>query len=410
MIPHTATPDPASPELDARFRSRAMALMFAVLLIMMIGFSVLFPIMPYYLRTFGADAGVMGLLAGLYSFMQFLFSPIWGRLSDSKGRKPILMIGLAGFVVSQLLFGLATQLWMLFFARTMAGILSAAALPTAMAYIADITRPEDRAKGMGVLGAAFGLGVIIGPGFGGALSHVSLSLPFFASSALAAIALLGVFLYLPESLPRSSGAAPSPAKKTSRWGGFSRDMGALYAVTLMLSLGMAALEVTFGFFSADRLHLAADQTGWIFVVMGVVAVIVQGGLVGKLQKAFGEKKMMLGGRACATLGMLAMTSSDGVIAATIAISLIAAGSGLARPSNAALISRRARTGQGVAIGLMDSCDSLGRVVGPLIGGFLYLRGWTLPYAAGGALFFLTLLLAGIGIPATALDTPPRTAS
>lgn len=382
----------AASNLTPSQRRRAMGLLFGVLLLIMVGFSVLFPIEPYYVKTFGADATTMGMITGVYSLMQFIFSPIWGRLSDRIGRRPVLMIGLMGYVIGQTFFGLATSIWMLFAARAIAGMLSSAALPTAMAYIADITPPEDRAKGMGLLGAAFGLGVIIGPGIGGSLGAISLSLPFFISAGIAAFALVGVYTMLPESLSEQV-RHEEHAPKKSRWSAFAMDIAALYGVTFALSVGMAGIEVTFGFFAAERLGLNTAQTGYIFVVMGIVASFVQGFLVGKLQKRLGETRMELIGLFLGALAMLGVAMSHSTITATAAICLLAAGTGITRPSNSALISRRAQTGQGMAIGLMDSFDSLGRIAGPLLGGFLYKKGMTLPYFSGTLLFSLALVLA-----------------
>lgn len=384
-------------------RKRAMGLLFGVLLLVMLGFSVLFPVEPYYVKRFGANALTMGIIVGIYSTMQFIFAPVWGVVSDRVGRRPVLMVGLLGYMISQTFFGLATQLWMLFAARALAGILSAATMPTAMAYIADITAPEERAKGMGLLGAAFGLGVIIGPGVGGTLGAVALSLPFFLSAGLAGAALVAVFVLLPESLPETARAGKH-APRSSRWSAFSWDIAALYGVTLALSLGMAGIEVTFGFFAADRLGLTTNQTGWVFVAMGIVASFVQGYLVGKLQKSMGESRMMLGGLVLGALGMLGVAVSHSPVTATAAICLLAAGTGLSRPSNSSLISLRAPGGQGVAIGLMDSFDSLGRIGGPLLGGFLYRRGLTLPYLSGAALFAVALVLSAAWSGAAGLLT------
>jgi len=383
---------PLATNLPPARRKQALLLLFGVVLMIMIGFSVLFPVEAYYVKQFGADARTMGFVTAIYSFMQFLFAPVWGRLSDRVGRRPILMIGLVGFILGQTLFGLATSVWMLFLARGLAGVLSAAALPTAMAYIADITAPEERARGMGLIGAAFGLGVIIGPGIGGLLGDLFLALPFFVSAGLAALNLVGVALLLPESLPPEARTGHAEGKR-SRWSAFSWEIAALFGVTLALSLGMTGIEVTFGFFAADRLGLAANQVGWVFATMGVVASIVQGFLVGQVQKRIGEARMTLVGLLLGALGMLGVAFSQSPVAATAAICLLAAGTGLARPANSALISRRAPGGQGVAIGLMDSFDSLGRIGGPVLGGSLYKIGLTLPYVSGAAMFTIALALS-----------------
>jgi len=383
----------SAPEMTAQQRHRAMLLLFFVLLLVMMGFSVLFPIEAYYIKQFGADSFTMGLISAVYSLMQFIFAPIWGRISDRVGRRPVLMLGLLGYVISQVLFGLATQVWMLFGARALGGILSAATMPTAMAYIADITPPEERAKGMGLTGAAFGLGVIIGPAVGGVLGSYSLGLPFFVSAALAFLALLGVLTFLPESLPREARNVHHEEHHESRWKAFSGKMATLYLVTLALSLGMVGIEVTFSFFAAERLQLDPSQTSLIFVVMGIVSVIVQGFLVDRVQKAIGEPRMMLAGLLIGAAGMAAVAFTNTAVAATIAICVLSVGSGFARPANSSLISRNAGSQQGTAIGLMDSFDSLGRIVGPTVAGFIYRLNPTLPYASGAILFLVALGLS-----------------
>lgn len=380
-------------ELKPAQRRSAMFLLFGIVLLIMIGFSVLFPVEPYYVKQFGADAGTMGWITAIYSLMQFIFAPLWGRLSDRIGRRPVLMIGLLGYIIGQTFFGLATSLWMLFAARAIAGMLSAAALPTAQAYMADITPPEERARAMGITGAAFGLGVIIGPAMGGILGNIRLALPFFVSAGLATIALIGVIFLLPESLSMAVREAAANKPAQSRWAAFTWETAALYAVTFVLSLGQSGMEVTFGFLAGERLHLNPNQTGLVFMVMGVVATFVQGFLVGKAQKKIGESWMTIVGMAVGAIGMYALAVGSTTLAATLAICVLAIGTSLARPANSALISRRAKVGQGVAIGLMGSFDSLGRIGGPILGGYLYKQGMSLPYVSGGSLFLLALVIA-----------------
>src|SRR5690606_15710297 len=179
---------------------KVLGLLFAVLFLVMTGFSILFPVEPYYVQTFGATSATMGWLMASFSLAQFVFSPLWGRLSDRIGRKPVMMIGLAGYSGSMALFALAQSVPQLFLARSLAGVLSSATLPTAMAVISDTTTEDERAKGMGILGAAFGLGAIFGPFVGGVLGDVSIRLPFFVTSALSLATLLIVWRMLPESL------------------------------------------------------------------------------------------------------------------------------------------------------------------------------------------------------------------
>lgn len=379
-------------QLSAKKRRLALGLMFGVLLLVMMGFSVLFPIQADYAEQFGVDAAVMGMISGIYSLMHFICAPIWGRISDRVGRRPVLMIGLLGYVFSQTVFGLATEVWMLFAARTLAGILSAGAMPTTMAYIADITPPEERAKGMGLMGAAFGLGVILGPGVGGVLGTISLGLPFFVSAGLSLLAFLTVLFLLPESLPPEARTVREQ-KRESRWKALTGEMAALYGVTFALSLGMVGVEHTFSFFAAERLRLEPDQTSWIFVIMGIVAVIVQGGLVGRVKKALGEPRMALVGLAVGALGMALVPLTTSPVVVTVAICVLAVGNSLAQPANSALISQRAKVGQGTAIGLMDSFNALGRIIGPTAAGAIFNLNPGLPYVSGAVLFALALGLS-----------------
>ncbi len=175
-----------------------LAILFFTMVVIMLGFGMIIPVMPFYIKSFGASGKALGTLMAVYGITQFAFAPIWGGLSDRHGRKPILMLGVLGNAIAQLLFGLSTQLWMLFAARALSGILSAATLPTAMAYIGDTTTREQRGGGMGMIGAAMGIGMVIGPGLGGLLGGTNLSAPFFLAAALSFLALILIWLLLPE--------------------------------------------------------------------------------------------------------------------------------------------------------------------------------------------------------------------
>ena len=179
----------------------SILILFFTLAVVMMGFGIVIPILPFYIDRFGASGSSLGLLMASFAVMQFMFAPIWGSISDRYGRKPVLIIGVMGNALSHLLFGLSTQLWMLFAARTLAGIFSAATMPAAMAYIADSTTEEERGSGMGMLRAAVGVGIVVGPGLGGCLSSISLSFPFYVAAILSTLAVLPIFMLMPESLP-----------------------------------------------------------------------------------------------------------------------------------------------------------------------------------------------------------------
>lgn len=381
---------------------KILGLLFAVLFLVMIGFSILFPVEPYYIQMFGATSATMGWLMASYSLAQFLFSPLWGRLSDRVGRKPVMMIGLAGYGVSMALFALAQSIPHLFFARSLAGILSSATLPTAMAVISDTTSEDERAKGMGLLGAAFGLGAIFGPFVGGVLGDVAIRLPFFVTAALSLATFLFVGWMLPESLrPEKRVAA---LNHVSRIKAFQPDTSWLYTIAFLTTFSLAGLETAFPFLAYDRLGSTTRSVGYIFAVMGIAGSIVQGGLVGPIRKRIGEERMIPAGLLISAIALVWIALAPNAVAGAAALSLFAAGHGLIRPANVSLITQRTKVGQGLAIGVYDSMDALGRVLGPIAGGTLYMLRDSLPFLGGAAvtglacLLFITAALPRLRVP------------
>lgn len=369
---------------------RILGLLFVTLFVIMVGFSVLFPVEAFYIQSFGASARSMGILIMLFSLGQFSFSPLWGRLSDRIGRRPVIMIGLAGYGIATLLFGLSTQLWQLFATRVLAGVLSAAALPTAMAVIADSTDEEHRARGMGLLGAAFGLGVIFGPALGGVLGQHNLSLPYYVTAALACANLVWVYFSLPESLPPERRGART--HQESLWKNFRRATSVLYLLSLLASISLAGLETTFGFMAAERLGLEPQQVGWLFMIMGIAGAAVQGGLIGPLKRRFGERRLIPLGLAISAAGFAWTAFAWSPLAAALSISVFSVGNGLVRPSNLSLVTRRSITGHGGAVGLLSSFDSMGRIVGPAVAGRLYEVRDSYPFLVGAVLSLVAAAL------------------
>lgn len=369
---------------------KILGLLFAVLFLVMIGFSILFPVEPYYIQMFGATSATMGWLTASFSLAQFVFSPLWGRLSDRIGRKPVMMIGLAGYGLSMSLFALGQSIPHLFIARTLAGILSSATLPTAMAVISDTTTQEERAKGMGLLGAAFGLGAIFGPFVGGVLGDITIRLPFFTTSALSLATLLFVWRMLPESLRPEKRLAKT--ERVSRLKAFQPDTMWLYSVAFLTTFSLAGLETAFPFLAYDRLGATTRSVGYIFAVMGIAGSIVQGGLIGPIRKLIGEERMIPVGLLTSAVALVLIAMSQSAITGTAALSLFAVGHGLIRPANASLITQRTKVGQGLAIGVYDSMDALGRVLGPIAGGTLYVLNQSLPFFSSAAITTLACLI------------------
>jgi len=363
---------------------KALAILFVILFLVMTGFSILFPVLPHYARQVGASETQWGWIVADYSFMQFLFSPYWGSLSDRAGRKWVLLTGLAGYAATFLALAYAQTLPQVFLIRAASGALTAATLPTAMAYVGDNTSREERAKGMGVLGAAMGLGVIFGPMIGAFLSEISLATPFLASAASGAVTFLLALLLLPESRPAYSGP------RASRWEMLRGQMGVLNLVSFSVSFVIAGFEATFALFILDRFAMGQMAQGYLFGLIGVAAAVMQGALGHRLMKRYGDEAGVLGGMALVAAGLLLMVAAWSPAALFVMVPVYGLGFGLVRPAVATLVSKRA-TRQGAAIGAMDAMDSMGRVIGPIVAGFTYSQlGKTSPYWIGAAVILLSL--------------------
>jgi MFS transporter, DHA1 family, multidrug resistance protein len=385
--------------MHSRVSNRGLVVLFLAIFIAMMGFGIVLPVLQFYAREVGATPFQIGLLATSYAFMQFLCAPLWGALSDRLGRKPIFALGLLGYAVSFVFFGLSHQVWQLFLARILGGILSAATLPTAMAYVADTTSEEGRGSGMGLMGAAMGLGFTIGPGIGGLLGRVNLTLPFFVGAGLALFTLALSWGALPEP-PRRETVAHRPSRIEAIRMALSGPLAFFYMVTLVGAFALAGLEATYALFAQDRLGLSAaggaGAIGVVFVVVGAVQAAVLGGLVGRLINRWGEDRLVQGGLLVATVGYLLIVLVHNIATLAIYAAIAGAGHSLMRPSIASLISKRTPAGQGLSIGIMDSFDSLGRILGPAWGGWVYHLGIGLPYASAALALLIT---AGVSLAA-----------
>jgi MFS transporter, DHA1 family, multidrug resistance protein len=372
-------------------KQRYLPLLFAVMFLVMAGFGIIIPVLPFFAEKVGANPTQLGLLMAVYSFMQLIFAPIWGRLSDRYGRKPILLIGIIGLTISFFLFAVSTELWMLFAARILGGLLSSATMPTAMAYVADVTTPENRGKGMGMIGAAVGLGFIFGPAIGGIFSKTSLNMPFFIAGFLSFVTLLFVFLFLKESLPKEMRAQKSQQREPI-WKAFSGTIIFLYILQFFVSFSLSGLEATFAYYAAKRANIGSTELGYIFMIMGLAGAFVQGGLIGKLIKKHGEGKVIQGGIIVSALGFALILLIKDFLTAALYLSIFGIGNGVIRPCLSSLITKHSTVGQGSATGLLSSFDSLGRIIGPPIAGWLFTLMIGLPYVSGIVLSFGALVL------------------
>jgi MFS transporter, DHA1 family, multidrug resistance protein len=365
----------------------ALPLLFVVMFLVMVGFGIIIPVLPFYAEEIGANPTELGLLMAVYSLMQLIFAPIWGQVSDRIGRKPVMMIGITGLALAFFIQAISSQLWMLFVARILGGILSSANMPTAMAYVADITTEENRGKGMGIIGAATGLGFVFGPAIGGIFSKISLNMPFYLASGSSLITLVLVFILLKESADKKK-----TVKRDSIWKAFNTHVSVLFFVQLLISLSLSGLEATFAYFAAKRAGLGSTQLGYIFMIMGFGSALVQGGLVGRFTKKYGERSVIQGGIIISAIGFGLILLVHSFTTAAIFLTIFGLGNGVIRPSVSSLLTKMSTAGHGSSTGLLSSFDSLGRIIGPPIGGWLFSLSIGLPYISGAIISMVALLL------------------
>jgi MFS transporter, DHA1 family, multidrug resistance protein len=368
---------------------RALPILFLVMFLVMVGFGIIIPVLPFYAQEIGANPTELGLLMAVYSLMQLIFAPIWGQVSDRIGRKPVMMLGIAGLALSFFIQAISTQLWMLFVARILGGILSSANMPTAMAYVADITTEENRGKGMGIIGAATGLGFVFGPAIGGIFSKISLNMPFYLASGSSFITLVLVFILLKESKQNGS---ETVQKRPAFWKALNGPTSILFFVQFLISLSLSGLEATFAYFAAKKAGLDSIQLGYIFMIMGFGSALVQGGLVGRLTKRFGERVVIQGGMIVSAIGFGLILFVHSFTTAAIFLTIFGLGNGVIRPSVSSLLTKLSTAGHGRATGLLSSFDSLGRIIGPPLGGWLFSLTIGLPYISGVVITMVAFVL------------------
>jgi DHA1 family multidrug resistance protein-like MFS transporter len=387
------------------------------LLVVMLGYGIVMTIMPFYIEHFGAGGTELGWLMSTYSLMQLICAPVWGVLSDRYGRKPILSIGVLGYAITLFMFGIAQSFAMLFIARSLSGILSSATIPTAMAYIGDNTSQKEKSKGMGQLGAMAGVGVIVGPLIGGLLSTDSLSLPFFIGSGLASLALLLVIFLLPEARPasRATGELPlsnqqtptpqpdpaNPAPKRPRLIDIYLRVllspaGLLLLLIFIMSFGMTNFQGMIGLYVVDKFAFNTKQVGTIWMLMGVILIVAQGGRVGPLTKRLGEWYLIKIGLLGGAIGFVLVAFAVDYTTTLLALGFFILALALIGPALNSYISIFAGEHQGTVMGLNSAMNSLGRVVGPLWGGYIYGINLEYPFFSGAATLLIGLLVSLFG--------------
>ena len=359
-----------------------LSIIFLTVFIDLIGFGIVIPVLPLYAKHFGATETMNGWLVGSYSAMQFLAAPLLGKLSDRVGRRPVLLVSLLGTAIGFLMMGAApglsvivgaSTLFWLFAARIVDGI-SGGNISTAQAYIADITTPEERTKAMGLIGAAFGLGFVFGPAIGGILSQVSMGAPFYFAAALAAANAILVFFRLPESLAKENRSKPEDAAPFTEVIKHSAHLPALLGSYFFAITGFSIMTTNYALFTSERFGYDSKHNGYIFAFIGIIGALVQGGLLRRIVKDSNEKLIALIGGVLLALGLSLLPLSMGLPALLTFTALVGVGNSFITPTLNGLASRSAsRSWQGRVIGLMQSAGSLGRWVGPFLGGWLLSR-------------------------------------
>ncbi len=387
-------------------RQRPLLVIFAIAFIDLMGFGIVIPLLPLYGEHYHPTPLAFGLLLSAYSALQFLFAPILGKLSDRYGRKPILVLSLAGSAAGYVLFGLARSLAALFAARIIDGI-SGGNISTAQAYIADVTGPEDRARGMGMIGAAFGLGFIFGPAIAGFSLHLGEGAPGFVAAGMSAAALIATLLFLEEPA-RHSPEGNRLASRAPRWGEFLRAVrtpvvAAVLTVFFLVTFAFSNFEATFSQFLHDTLALSATRVSYLFTYVGLLIAAVQGALVPRLSGPLGERKMTFAGLLLLAAGFFALPLAP-TLGWTMALLVpVTAGIGLINPSLSSLVSKSVPPDQrGGVLGVYQSMSSLGRILGPLWGEFVFFRlGPSSPHWTGGLFAAAATLLSFLLLRASA---------
>jgi MFS family permease len=362
----------------------------------LLGFGLVIPLLTFYAEDYGASAQQVTLLMALYSVAQFFCAPLWGQLSDRVGRRPVMLVSIAGTSLMLAAFASAPSLGWLFLFRTLNGA-CAANISTAQAYVADVTTPENRARGMGLIGASFGLGFTLGPFLGGELSHFGLAVPIWVAAGLSAVNFLWALFGLPESRPLGARAHvertldPRAIFQALR----HPTVGLAIALAFTATFAFAMMEGTFSLVAEHRWDMNAEHVGRMFGMIGIVGIVIQGGLIGRLVKRFGEPALVAVGYAFNATGLVILAIAPPGLLVWLGCLFVALGTSCANPSLQSLISRGAAADeQGSVLGVNQSLGALGRAAGPTLAGALYTH-WFQGggFMGGGLMMFGALLLS-----------------
>lgn len=366
----------------------------------LVGFGIVVPILGRYAERFGANGFQVGLLFASFSLAQMVFAPVLGRVSDRVGRKPVIIFSLVGTAIGCFVTGAAGALWVLFLGRIIDGA-SGASVAVAQGAIADIAPPERRAQLLGMLGAAFGVGFVVGPALGGLAALGGPHVPFYVAGTIAAVNAVAAVIRLPETRPEAREERPARGSRAA----LTPDLRRYAAVGLLSTLGFAGFEATFSLWGAETFSLTEGSTALVFLFVGALLVLVQGMLIGRLTASFGSRRLLRAGLAVVAAGMVTLASTSTWPVLFVALTFIAFGQGVAVPSGTALVTEAAPVERrGEALGYQQSVTALGRVAGPVVAGLLF------DHAAVDAPFVVAGALAGLALLAVWTVTRPERAT
>lgn len=390
------------PQTQKRGGVSPLLLIFITILIDLIGFGMVVPLLPFYAYDLAPHYSketvnlLIGIIVGAYSFAQFFFTPLLGRLSDRVGRRPVLMFSVFCSGLAFLGLGFANSLWLLLAARLFDGA-TGGNVSTAQAYIADVTTLENRAKGMGLIGAGFGLGFIFGPGLGGALSSYSIHAPFFFAAVLAFTNSILIYFFLPESLKQKRQTSLNLGEHFRDIGRVLKNPDIRFPVLILFvaTLAFGIFQPLFPLFAKTKYEYDPSHVSYLFVYSGLVGAIIQGGFLGRLVKSTSEKTLLLSGQVLLIVAYFALPWTPALAPLLVVLGLLSVGTGLTSSLLPTLVSQRTpNTEQGSTLGMTQAAGSLARSIGPFLGGLMMAyAGQLTPFIACAVLTFLAFLLS-----------------
>ena len=373
--------------------TRPLGIIFLTIFVNLVGFGIIVPLLPFYAGTFGASPLTIGLLFAMFSLCQLVAAPALGDLSDRYGRRPVLMFSLAGTVVSFVMLALAHSIALLFAARIVDG-LSGGNISTARAYVADITQPKDRARAYGLIGAAFGLGFILGPAISGVLARVSYTAPIWAAATITLVATAMAWLWLPETVHRAHAGTGNPFRYLP---GLLRRpvVRRVLAIDFMYWFAFSVFQTTFALFVARRFGFDAPRTGYFLAAFGLLGAVIQGGLIRPIVRRLGDQPTFRIGLVCAAVGLVSAAAAHSVAGLAISLVPLAFGIGFGHPTMSSLVSLVGRGDeQGRVQGAASAVESIGRTLGPIWGNAsLQHVNESIPYISAAGFLIFTLLLS-----------------